>query len=696
MPLASSLGVPAVWAQPAPADAPGWSTDDEAGDVRPVDPTTAPAGLGASALADLVDIRELRFHKETGLDFEVLYGLQSLELALPQGRLGVLHMICFRAHGTLLAIRSTYSYDDAGLPQSLFATLVKQPGADCNTSFNGPGPQLDALLDLETDTLRFLVPKTAIVEHLGPSGNLVMGDQITGIQAFSRTLQVGGTAYFLLADAAPDDGPSPDGPVMRYHIHNRDLRVAAPTASQMGVLQCSGLKRPVISIEGGRYQGIPILVENLAPNALAADLSASVEPATWEAKVIPRIDLPAGTAEGSGNVTLTLIVKSPDADGKSCAEVRVMAMDPGDPTRMGELVLDIVSAPTPGPAAKQLYLHTRPDTQRPPRIWMNAAPEDPSAQADMAVRLIPVTGTQVGSSSVVQLTALGDGVYPFDLLLQANGVARANLFLRSEAVPTPAKIVLELTSGGERLAGGEAEVEIPAGGQLLPIDMIVDPDLWKNPQRRAAAEQPFGLVLRYEPTGRVPTVRGQGSSYVDFVPGQSSIELPIVERVLAKDVRLGDGGGLVSLRLADGLANKLTNEARGNFFNFTVTNEGVAVDSFTYTATLTAEPALAWTVLSQPATRLDDIAPGQSGTLSLLVTAPDLAPEAAEARIRVVVASQTDDAQATSLITVRVAKQQEHGLLLDAPAIAADDTPGPALAAALAALALAAFARRRR
>lgn len=698
---------------PAQVDPGAWGFTDGGGDVRPVD-DSLPAGLPATPITDAADLRGVRILEESGIDIAFLYTMSAVtipasNLIVPgvTDRVSAMQVLCLDVHSAHLGVVLRYNFNKAGEIDNLNGILYKfdaSCGPGLKTS-SAAGEGVTVRLDAASPSFQVFITKKALGKAIGADAVVAPGDVVENVRAFSRLILVYSfpdplpPVVYALADSAPDAAPYDKPYTLSGMTHNGDLLLSAPTAGPPALSPCAAVKLPTITLEGGAYQAVPIRVHNKKSDPVTATLSATTAAAGWEVKILPNLEVPSASDGQPGNASATLIVKTPEGSKRDCAEIHVFGMDQNDMAGMGELVFAAQSAPPLDATHASLFLHTRDAHMTPPPIWMNPAQEDPSSAPDYSFRLAPAQGTQVGSMSAMQFKAKTDGVYGYDLLLAVDKPAKFVINARSTPVPTNARFRVELKSGGEALAAGQKDVVVPTVAADLEIPLAIQPDIWKNPLRRAAAGDALELAIRYEPlpaAAGTPLPPGPGAGYVDTFPGKSRLDLPIAQTVVTNQVRLGSKGGLVSLDIAPAEAKKYANEGRGVLFNFTLTNEGADAAGFEIGTNISSSPPLAWKASLASGAHLERVPPGEHQRFQVLVVAPGQAPESAEARVTVTAKSHFDDSSATSLVVVHVAKQEQHGFVV-APTLAAKKTMLPAPSAALAVLALAglaAFGRR--
>jgi hypothetical protein len=701
--LAGTLGSLATVGPASASPADGLSVTDAAGDVslgRPDVPAKAPSSGG-------LDLTEARLYGESGEGFYFQAKIADLKAEQPNmpATGGVLVGTCFKWAEKLYAFRVGYVLTPT--PQ-IFLREFGALAGPCDPTVNSlqyaksVSPTV-IIVDVKENTVTVLLKRTVMAD-LVKAAPPKAGDALTEFRAWASDNKKD------RFDLAPDQGVSAGTLVFSTNTANMDLK-AMLDKNVVAALTCAGQPDlPTYAIQAGGKRGVPILLVNPQPSARTVTLQVqTVTGDDWKPAMLPKIEVPAAAGEKTGNLTVNVIVDTPGATKhKQCATLRVTALDPADPTALGQATFNVMAVNPPGPTQKKLYMHTAESAvDACSNVWMNVLENDPD-DAKKEILMMECRSTQAVSNAPADVTPDIDVNPSHDLVLNTSAVpggkAVATLTFRSDGAPTTARIDVIVKSGKFIIEPlGEARVTKAIGASEttfsvdVPITFTRDTVATGDPSRVVDAREGIGLIVRYSPVPADGAVPVPVAGRVFFLPAKSTLELPIWSTIKRNTNDPGAGGSLLSIAPADVLP-EFASPGELRLLNFTVLNEGAKPDVAVPSATLSG-PA-GWTTEIFPSTPIP-LGPGERGTFQVGVRPRADAPESENAILDVVVTSQ-QDATARASLSTRLVATREGGIHGDAAPNAAPVgkdkglLPGPSLPALLGLVAVLGWGLSRR
>lgn len=690
---------------------------DDTGDVSAVQPNTPAAPPSSAGL----DITEASLAGVTGESFYARIKLADMkaEGATAPGPAagfyatvtgGVTVQACWDWNGVLFGARVHYIMNTVPLVSDTKLGVVQGVCDAASPLAFQAGKVRDrfgVIVDAQESAVTFTV-KRLMLANITQMPPPKAGEVLKDFRAFVAD------GKRLRIDAAPDTGVATDVLSFATDTANTDLR-AFPDANVLASLACQGRKDiPTYAIQAGGKRGIPIVLENPAgarEALLAVDTLAGTD---WKPRMMPKVAVPPAADGKPGNVTVNVIVDTPSGTKhKECSTIRVKATDAANPSAFGETSLNVVAVSPPGPAQKTLYMHAGPlaaNTCSSQDVWLNTLQKDPDAgDPPREILFNNCRDPNPISTASGTFTPRIDVNPSHDLIINTSAVgasAHAKVVLRSDGVPTRARIGVVAVTGQQQIAAvaeGFKDVTIESSPTTVEIDLPIaftrDSVPTGDPSRTLDARDGFGMAIRYTPLPADPNAPvGVVAGRVVLVPTGTSIELPIFAAVKRNVNDPGEKGGLLSLAPV-GVLPEFARPGSLRLFNFTVLNEGAATDAAVVTAVMTGAPG--WVTEIVPTGPIP-LAPGASHGIQVGVTPPADAAESQAAILDLVVSSQSDPTARAS-ISSKIVATRENSVpeeVLTGRVISKDDgglLPGPGLLmAALAALVGgAAWGRRR-
>ncbi|MBW3583583.1 MAG: hypothetical protein KY455_10845 [Euryarchaeota archaeon] len=712
---------------------------DARGDLRPVGPDDALVEEAPGAdLFPPADITEVRLYGETATEIAIALTVADLHRPAGPGPTGAAHVVCFEwsATGDTYRLFLEFLY-------SAFATDVSAPPDQVRYAFDRVvGPEscrpnilvgdggvahmshIFVLPEVDVDAARAVVtlPRLAFRElalegeaQVVPSG----GDTWSGLRAAS------------VARTGPHVDPFGDTTeetatfTFASDTGNELLRVLVD--AEAGQDGRDGAV-PVHGVETGRYQAVPLRIENDLEEPLTLRLSADVvtgDPTRWFLFVVDETTVPGATAAGPGVRIVTLVVNAePGVGHKETARVNVRAVPVERPDVLGSGLVDIQGVRPPTEADPLVRFHSTGDTCSSAAHWMNTLERDAKGAAkEVRLRSCDTGGGDLFAPAQVGLTFRADVPWSRDYYLSTTEPAALTFGFRTAitlpgqeteaGTPVIADLSVTLASGGTLI--GEATVrsarltETPTPFTFeIPIDAAVFGERTRavpddrplavrvavaHPQRTVVVCEKDLCGVEEEVTLFDPATMG---NRVFLVLDGAEADLPIVEsRPAGPVLNITRSGALVTMGV-EGEKERFVNPGRSAVFNVTVRNEGLHDDLVTLAAIADSER---WRVRLDPGDKLR-LGRGEEATVRIAVQAPEDAEEKERLVVRLTATSGVDDlAQVSERFTATVTKGVEiaehpDGTFSDPPK--EKKSPGVPFVAIVALLVGVAVWRRRR
>ncbi len=462
---------------------------------------------------------------------------------------------------------------------------------------------------------------------------------------------------------------------------------------------------PRVGVSPGVPSVVPLEVTNNADTKRLVNLTVEFPDAPgakWSAQIAPAVQVPAGETR-----VVNLILNATQAVAhRENTTVFVHARAVGHDDEIGFLRVLAEGSVPPTPTSNVLHFHaagTNYDAAewflygQQPEQWVNTLDEDPRANLDAegyaTTFSFPGFGIQWGASFEMDTPLVRD------VLFDPEEPVTASAYFSAQ-VPYEGNAELNLYAGDQYLGGANVPGTVGSDPTEFAFTFFIDPE--------AARVAPDDGRLRISLLLGGGLESANTADMVKFHAADSRVVLPVIPDPDADEQEVHLGPARLGLSLAaDTDQEEFVNPNRTKLFQLILVNEGVETDSAHLNVTYPEDTG--WGVRVEPADEFDDLAPGESVTVGVLVRAPSNASEGDQFDVSIEAVSGKD-ADATSRIMITTIATQGVDIPDEADTYEADkdtlskaqqeeggDSPGIGLfAAALAATAGLLMARRRK
>lgn len=687
--------------------------NDPANDVKVGLPSSPAQGAPAS---EGLDILEAQLFGESGESLQATIKLTQMSAAKQLNGVdqGVRVYLCFEWRGKLYAVELFYIYSSIPvLTRQTFGVVngACDPTVDKVTFAAGQtSSRVSIYLDAEANTIRYTIDRIQLGMLLDPAkvDPPAKGDALGKFYVFMRDGR--GLRY----DPAPDNGPSADVLTLTSNTANLAF-YATPDSNVPTTIPC-GERQDLRSyaVEAGGSRGVPILLVNRADKERPLSFNVTrVAGPDWKPRMMPGLTLPPSTENNMANLSVNvLLTLPPETLHKDCTTIRVRAVDVTTPDEFAETTVNVIAVQPPTRTRNTLYMHTAElatDVCADDKMWLNTLQDDKN---DKKKPILFIFCQDVSLLSLAEATMLVrvDVNPSHDLVLNTSapgidGKVAATLTMKSDGVPTRARIELSLISGFAGLNSigeGSRIVDIGTNPTTFTIDVPVafTREFRPNgdPSRIAEARDGLGILVHYVPLGdpNVDVVKTAGRVYL--LPEGTHFVLPIWATIARNVIEPGKEGGLLSIRRTTALASgdvlfAVPGSAR--LVNYSILNEGATPDMATVSVNFTGPPGWTATVIPPGPFWLQA---GDRTSFQVVVRPPATAKESESVLVDVVVDSESG---AHASDSVKVVASQTGGTVDNVPELRVAPKekgflPGPSFAVWGFAVGLLVWVRRRR